>query len=169
MKLIKSKKAIVLLALAIAAIAAVGAYAYWTTSGSGQGQASAGDVVALTVNQTSDASGLYPGDSIALSGNFDNSNAGAAYVKSVTATIDPFTTAFANGKPECSDADFEITGTSNLPGDIPHGAAQGTWNGLSIHMLDRADGSPGDGTGNQDNCKNLSASTLKIDYVAHAS
>ena len=42
MKLIKSKKAIVLLALAIAAISAVGAYAYFTSTGSGTGTATTG-------------------------------------------------------------------------------------------------------------------------------
>ena len=61
MKLIKSKKAIVLLAMSIVAIvAAVGAYAYFTTTGSGSGTATVGTSSNLALVGSS-ASTLYPG------------------------------------------------------------------------------------------------------------
>ncbi len=62
MKLIKSKKAIVLLALAIAAISAVGAYAYFTSTGSGSGSATVGTTANnLVTTGTPDATALTPG------------------------------------------------------------------------------------------------------------
>ncbi len=71
MKVIKSKRGIALLAvLVVAAIAAFGAYAYWTTTGNGTGSATTGTDHGVTVNQTSPSSGLYPGGSVALSGDF---------------------------------------------------------------------------------------------------
>ena len=58
---------------AIVGASAIGAFAYWTVSGSGSGSASTGTGnVAVTVNQTSSSSGLYPGGSVGLSGNFTN-------------------------------------------------------------------------------------------------
>jgi hypothetical protein len=70
MKLIKSKKAIVLLAMSIVAIvAAVGAYAYFTSTGDGTGSASVGTTANdVTVSGSVDALpgagygvNLYPG------------------------------------------------------------------------------------------------------------
>src|SRR5438067_10547533 len=62
------------------------AYAYWTGGGSGSGSASTGTPVALTVNQTSSVSSLFPGaTAVTLSGNFDNTNSGPVFVHNVTA------------------------------------------------------------------------------------
>jgi hypothetical protein len=155
-----SKRTAVLLAVATAAIvAAVGAYAYWTTGGTGTGSASTTTTQNVVVNQTNGAiTTLYPGGpSFALSGDFDNPNSGPAYVASVTAVVSAVTTDTQAGKPACATSDFQITGTSNTPGDIPSGNGQGSWSGLSVSMLDTA--------ANQDNCKNQ---TLTITYTANA-
>jgi hypothetical protein len=159
---LRSKRTLVLIGvLAVAVFSAVGAYAYWTQGGAGQGSATTGTSVDVVVNQTSNASGLYPGGSKALSGNFDNSNSSGVYIASVTASVHAFSVQPDSLKPACTEADFSITGTSNTPGEIPSGSGVGSWSGLTINMLDP--------NANQDNCKSLTASDLKIDYVAHAS
>jgi hypothetical protein len=63
MKLIKSKKALVLLGvLVVAVVAAVGAYAYFTSGGSGTGSASVGTAADnLVVTGTPDSTALTPG------------------------------------------------------------------------------------------------------------
>jgi hypothetical protein len=49
------------------------AYGYWTQTGSGTGSAETGTGEAITINQTSDISGLAPGVAPkTLSGTFDN-------------------------------------------------------------------------------------------------
>src|SRR5437588_6055087 len=68
-------------AAAAAAIALAGggiaAYAYWTGGGTGSGSAAATTPSALTVNQTTSVTGLYPGaTATTLSGTFDNPNSG---------------------------------------------------------------------------------------------
>ena len=161
MKLIKSKKGMsLLLVIAIAAISAVGALAYWTASGSGTGSASTGTVLAgITVHQTSVSAGtLYPGGPVEeLAGNFTNSNAGASYVTSVTASKasvsggaeDPL-------KPACTIADFQLNNAFTAVGqDITTGAANGSWSGPDVQLLNTAL--------NQDNCKNA---TLNLSYIS---
>ena len=66
------------------------AVAFWTAGGSGTGSGATGSGSALTVNQTVSPTGLYPGGSSALSGNFTNPNAGSVYIASVTATVTAF-------------------------------------------------------------------------------
>jgi hypothetical protein len=106
------------------------AFAYWTTGGAGTGSAATGAPQAVVVNQTSSVTGMYPGDIVALSGNFDNlTNPGSVYITSVTAAIGTLPTG-------CVAADFSISGTSNTPGEIVHGTAVGSWSGLSITMND---------------------------------
>ncbi|MCW2648188.1 MAG: hypothetical protein JWP07_4297, partial [Pseudonocardiales bacterium] len=72
------------IAIAAAGIIAVGgatALAYWTQGGTGTGSGSTGTTTAITVNQTSSVSGMYPGSSPqALSGTFDNLNANAVTI-----------------------------------------------------------------------------------------
>lgn len=165
----KMKKRTLVTAIAgtLMVAAAGGAFAYWTNTGAGSGTATTGtSSEEVVVTQTSTASNLYPGTSVALSGKFNNPSTAAQYVTAVTATIDAFTITGDTDLPECTEADFEITGTSNTPGDIPVGTAQGAWSGLSIHMLNRADTEPGDGLGNQDNCKGLTTSDLTITYAS---
>jgi hypothetical protein len=134
----------------------VGAYAYWTITGSGAGTAGTGTPVAVVVNQTSSATGLYPGGSVALSGNFNNPNSGAVYVASVTATVQTFSSQADNAKPACTQADFTVTGSSNTPGSIAAGNAVGSWSGLTLTL--------GNSGTNQDNCKSLA--NIQIDYTA---
>lgn len=157
MKRFKSKKGFLLLAtLVVAAAAAAGGYAYWTTGGSGMGSGTTGTTANIVVNQTSASSGLYPGGSVALSGDFTNlTDPGAVYITSVTASVDTFSLQADPSKPACTQADFSTSGISNTPGDIPHGSHQGAWSGLSLNMTDA-------GT-NQDNCKSI---TVPIAYSA---
>jgi len=172
-RFVTTRKAIAAAATGAVVIAASGvAFAYWSSSGSGTGgRATAANNAAanLKVNQTSAATALTPGGSVALSGNFDNTNDGSVYVASVTASVHAFSKQANVDKPACTEADFSITGPSNTPGVIATGLAKGAWNGLTLHMADRADTVAGDGSGNQDNCKGLTVSDIVIDYVAHAS
>ncbi len=159
MKLIKSKKALVLLATFVVAIAAtVGAYAYWTTGGTGSGSATTGSTVGITVNQTSVNAALYPGGLSNLSGNFTNTtNPGNVYVTSVSASIDTFSVPGDLSKPACTQADFFLTGSPTLVGqDITPGAANGSWSGIVLHMTNAAT--------NQDNCKNI---TVPLSYTSN--
>lgn len=144
-------------ATALLLLSGGGAYAYWSVIGSGSGTAASGSAAAVVVNQTSSASGLYPGGSVALSGDFDNPNPGAVYVTAVTAAVRIFSAQADNTKPACTQADFTITGTSNTPGSIASGTAVGSWSGLTLTMVNS-------GT-NQDNCKSLAA--VQIDYTAN--
>jgi hypothetical protein len=139
----------------IAAMASIGAYAYWTASGSGSGSASTGTSVGITVNQTSPSSGLYPGGSVALSGNFTNTNASPVYVTSVSATIDPFSLQGDPLKPACTQADFSISGSAPVGAQVPVGTG-GSWSGLSLNMSNAAT--------NQDNCKSI---TVPISYTSN--
>jgi hypothetical protein len=76
MKLIKSKKAIVLLAMSIVAIvAAVGAYAYFTTTGSGSGTATVGTSTNLALVGTAPTT-LYPGTSSDVTFTANNTSPG---------------------------------------------------------------------------------------------
>src|SRR5262249_59981347 len=93
--------------VAVVASSAIGAYAYWTVTGSGSGSAStAAGNVAITVNQTSASSGLYPGGSVGLSGNFTNPASFNQYVTSVSASIPAFSFQSDGSKPACTQADF---------------------------------------------------------------
>lgn len=161
MKRFTSKKGITLLAvMVVAVVSAVGAYAYWTTGGTGSGSATAGTNLNVVVNQDSvSAANLYPGGPAeALSGDFDNPNPGNAYVSSVTAVVSSVTGGAQDAaKPACAPSDFLISGTSNVPGDIPSGVDKGAWSGLNIALLNTA--------ANQDNCKNA---TAVITYTANA-
>ena len=137
------------------------AYAYWTTGGSGTGTATTGTTQAVNVNQTATIAATYPGQGPqALAGNFNNPNSGPVKISSVTATVRAFTAQADGTKPACTASDFAITGTSTITGsgpnnEIPSGNAQGSWNGLSLELLDSAT--------NQENCKSV---TVTIDYVA---
>jgi hypothetical protein len=138
------------------------AYAYWTQGGSGTGSATAGTSTAITVNQTSTVTGLYPGGTpSALSGDFTNTNANAVTISSVTAAVTAVSplsgSDFAtNGKPNCTTGDFAIGGTSGST-VVPVGTNVGSWSGLTVGLVA--------GAGNQDNCKGAG---ITITYTANA-
>jgi hypothetical protein len=134
------------------------AFAYWTISGSGTGTGTTGSPSTVTVVQTSTNVITSAGGSVALAGDFNNPNSGKVYVTSVTATVGVFSsTAAFPSDPPCTAADFTITGTSNTPGDIPAGNAQGSWSGLTLTLIDS--------TTNQDNCQSLT--TVPIVYTSN--
>jgi hypothetical protein len=133
------------------------AAAYWTASGSGTGNATSGAPSTVTVTQTTSVTGMYPGDTVALTGKFDNPNPGKVYITAVTAVIGTFSSQSNSGLPACTQADFTITGTSNTPGEIAAGNNVGSWSGLSITLTDNP-------AANQNNCQNLT--TIPIVYTA---
>lgn len=146
-----------LVVIAILGLLALGglAVAFWTAGGSGTGSGATGSGTALTVNQTVSPTGLYPGGSSALSGNFTNPNSGSVYIASVTATVTTFSVQADGAKPPCTQADFSISGTATVAAQVPSGTGVGSWSGLSLNMTNA-------GT-NQDNCKNI---TVPITYTA---
>ena len=146
-------------------MAAAGAYAYWTQSGSGSGSATTATTSAITVNQTSTITGLYPGGSaVTLSGNFSNPNTGPVKVQGVTVAfraINPITAADGTTPilTGCTIADYSLGGTvgaGQIVGTTGDLAATdeiarltdntGSWTGLTIQMNDLST--------NQDACKN---------------
>lgn len=147
----------VALAVGVPVVLAAGiALAYWTSSGSGSGNATTGTTTSITVNQTVSPTGLAPGGTVALSGNFTNTNTSKVYVTAVTASVTPFSVQPDVSKPACNQADFTITGTSLVGAEILPGAGVGAWSGLSLNMVNAAT--------NQDNCKNV---TVPITYVSN--
>lgn len=148
------RKKTVAIAAACALIAAAGAYAYWTSTGAGTGTASHETYEAITVNQTSDTNGLYPGGPpVALSGNFNNPNEGPVRVAAVTVAFaaTPITDGGA-GTP-CTAADYVLGGTSTPNVEVAAGSGVGTWSGLTIRMVDSG--------ANQDACK---TATVHLTY-----
>jgi hypothetical protein len=153
------KRVIAALSIVAALALAAGVYAFFTSGGSGTGSAGVGTASAVTVHQTTTVSGLLPGGpSVALAGNFDNAGPGAVKLAAVTAavaSVTPLAGHTANGKPDCTTGDFEVTGTSTDPGSIAVGTGIGAWSGLSVAMKE---------TGlNQDNCQGAS---IAITYTA---
>lgn len=154
----RRKRFVALFMATFAILAGCGAaFAYWTIGGTGNGSGSTGTASAVSVLQTTTVAGLYPGDSVALVGDFNNPGTGSVYITSVTATIGAFSTQTNATLPACTQADFAITGTSNTPGEIATGTG-GTWSGLSVTMIDSAT--------NQDNCESLNG-LIPIVYTAH--
>jgi hypothetical protein len=158
MRFIRNKK--VGAAVAAGALVIVGAgaaFAFWTQGGTGTGSGSTGTTTGITVNQTSLVTGMYPGSTPqALSGNFDNPNANAVTVASVTAAVTSVTGGGTDGtKPACTTADYVIGGSA-AGSVVPAGTAQGGWSGLTLQLVN--------GALNQDNCKNAVA---HITYTAN--
>jgi hypothetical protein len=153
---IKARVSSVVAVVAVLAIGGV-AWAYWTQGGSGSGSAAVGTSSAITVNQTGSPSGLYPGGpATALAGTFTNTNAAAVNISSVTAAVHAFASHTLDAtKPDCTQADFAIAGTSGA-NTVPSGTTVGAWSGLTVRMLDNGL--------NQDNCKGVA---ITIDYTAN--
>ena len=151
-----SFRSVIVSGVVIVVLAGVGVgVAYWTGGGSGSGSAGTGTAASVTVNQTVSPTGLYPGGAAALSGNFNNPNAGSVYVAAVTASVTAFSFQADGTKPACTQANFSITGTANVNAEIAAGNGVGSWSGLSLNMSDT-------GT-NQDNCKNI---TVPLTYTS---
>lgn len=159
MKIVTKKR----LATAAALVALLGggiaAYAYWTGGGSGSGSATATTPSALTVNQSTSVTNLYPGaPAVTLSGTFNNPNSGSVYVHNVTGAVHAFSVQGDATKPACTQADFAIAGSATVDAQVPSGNPVGAWSGLTVQLLN--------GSGNQDNCKGVS---ITIDYTANGS
>jgi hypothetical protein len=127
----KKKAAAVAGVVAMAMAGGGVAFAYWTSTGSGSGTAATGTTANVTVVQTSTSTGLYPGGSVPLSGDFNNTNAGAMHVGTVTATVGTLPTG-------CVAADFTISGTAPVNAEIPTGSGVGSWSGITLTMNDTA-------------------------------
>jgi hypothetical protein len=131
-KINNKKKAAAVLGAGVIALTSGGvALAYWTSTGAGTGTAATGTVADVSVVQTSSSAGLYPGGSVPLTGNFNNSNAGSVRVGSVTAVVGTLPTG-------CVAADFTISGTAPVNAEIASGSGVGAWSGLTLTMNDTA-------------------------------
>ena len=152
----KIKTKVAVLATAFVVIAGGAAFAYWTAGGSGSGTVTTGTNATVTVVQTSTMTDMYPGQAAqALSGNFNNPNAGNTYVTAVTATSYAIDATHVTAGCTVAQGNYTLAGTSNTPGDVPAGNAQGSWSGLTIAMNNL-------GT-NQDACK---GATVTITYAS---
>lgn len=152
---IRNNKKVAALGVIAVLVAGGAAYAYWTNTGSGSGTATTDASTPITVNQTSTITGLAPGATAqGLSGDFDNPNASAVLVATVSATI----TSVTGGDGACTVGDYTLGGfpvTVGLPTIAP-GNAQGAWTGGTIQMVETG--------ANQDGCQNA---TVNIDYTSN--
>jgi len=154
LKAISTKGAIFGLSAGVALGLSGAALAYWTQSGSGTGSAQTGTTTAVTVNQTTVVTGMYPGEpAVTLAGNFTNPNPGSVKVGTVTGALDT-----ANLPAGCVAGDFTVAGSAVINAEIPTGTNVGTWSGVTIHMNDTAI--------NQDGCK--AQTTIPILYTVTA-
>jgi hypothetical protein len=152
---INGRKKTVAIAAACALIAAAGAYAYWSSTGTGTGTATSETYEAITINQTSPITGLYPGGpAVTLSGNFDNPNQGSVKVAAVTVAFNATTPITGGGgAAPCTAADYVLGGSATPTNAVPTGNGVGAWTGLTIRMVDSVT--------NQDACK---AATVNLTY-----
>lgn len=150
------KKKVTLVTAGLLAVGVGAAIAYWTVGGTGTGEAATGDSEDVAVVQTTDVTPMYPGDEAqALEGNFNNPNAGPAYVGTVTVTIDSVDDSDGEPAASCSEADYTLTGAEMPVGvDVPAGTSQGAWAGASIQFNNTEE--------NQDGCKNA---TVNLAYT----
>ena len=147
------------LVLGVIASLAIGgaALAYWTAGGSGTGSGgAAGSQSALTANQTTTLSAMYPGDSAqTISGNFDNPNSGPIHVSTVTVSIASVTKATGAPVGTCDASDFTLANaTMTVNAEIPVGTGKGAFTGATIKFNDKAT--------NQDACK---GATVNLAYA----
>ncbi len=151
----RSKK--ILAGAAIVGLAGSGAaYAYWTTTGSGTGTAGTGTTAAVTVNQTSSITGMYPGQGPqTLSGDFTNPNAGPVYVTAVTATGYTIDATHVSAGCTVAGGNYTLGGAAPVGAEVSPGSNQGAWTGLTITMNNL-------GT-NQDFCK---GATVTVTYAS---
>lgn len=124
-----------------------GAYAYWTIGGSGTGSATTGDVAAITVNQNTVLTDMYPGDTAqTISGDFTNANDGPVYVGTVTVSISSVTLATGAAAGTCDASDYTLANAAmTVNAQVPAGTDVGAWTGATIQFNNKAT--------NQDACK----------------
>src|SRR5215210_2099501 len=144
------------LGVVIALAVAGAAIAYWTAGGSGTGSGSAaGAQSALTANQTTSLTAMYPGDTAqTISGTIDNPNSGPTYVSTVTASI---ASVYKAGAPAvgCDYTDFSLTSpVMTVNAQVATGPAGGLFTGASIKFNNKAS--------NQDACKGV---TVNLAYA----
>jgi hypothetical protein len=143
----------------VSLVAAGGAYAFWTNGGTGGGSAASGTNAGITVTQTTDASGLYPGGPpVVLSGKFNNTNSGPVRVHQVVASIATIVGGpLVDGAHTCTITDYSLTNaTATIDADVAAGTAVGAWTGPSIQMVNAAT--------NQDGCK---GGTVTLAYTSN--
>lgn len=154
----KKKKLTSLIAVLGLLALSTAAYAYWTSTGSGTGSGTTGTTTAVTVNQGTTLTAMYPGDTAqTLAGTFNNPNPGSVTISSVTATVSSVLKGgvAATG---CDASDFTIGGTATVGGSgvVPTGSTQGSWTGLTIKFNNKT-------ATNQDACKGV---TVNLAYTA---
>jgi hypothetical protein len=153
-----NRKRGVVLGIVVALSLAAAALAYWTAGGSGSGSASAaGAQSALTANQTTTLTAMYPGDSAqTITGNFDNPNSGPVYVSTVTVSIASVTKASGAPAGTCDATDFTLASAAmTVNAEIPTGSAKGSWTGATLKFNDKT-------ATNQDACK---GATVSLSYA----
>jgi hypothetical protein len=153
---LKSKK-VLAAGLAVTVFSGGAAYAYWTAAGTGSGKAAAASgTTALTVNQTTVVTPMYPGDSPqTLSGTFGNANTGLVYVTSVTVSIASVKNATGADIVGCTAADYALTGpTMTVAKEVAPGNPSGAWTGATIQFKNTG--------ANQDACK---SATVNLAYA----
>ena len=146
-----TKRRSLVLGAVLALVVAGAAVAYWTAGGSGTGSGSAASgASALTANQTTVLTAMYPGDSAqTLSGDFNNPNAGPTYVTSVTASISAVTKAAGAPAGTCDTSDFTLANAvMPVNAEVAAGTAQGSFTGATVKFNNKAT--------NQDACKGAS-------------
>lgn len=133
-----------------------GAYAYWTIGGSGTGSADTGNVTAITVNQTTELTAMYPGDSPqTISGDFTNGNDGPVYVGTVTASIASVEKATGAVAGTCDATDYTLAGAvMAVNAEVASGTDVGAWTGATLQFNNKAT--------NQDACK---GATVNLAYA----
>jgi hypothetical protein len=144
-------------AVAIALLLAAGAYAYFTAGGSGTGSApTASGQTALTVNQTTVLTAMYPGDSAqAISGTFGNTNSGLIRVNTVTVSIASVTKATGAVAGTCDATDYTLADpVMTVNAEVAVGPAVGAWTGATLKFFDKAT--------SQDQCK---GATVNLAYA----
>ena len=152
-----SKKAISIATSGVVLVVGTGvAYAYWSAGGAGDGTGATGTSTALTVNQSTVLTAMFPGDTAqTLSGTFTNASSGTVHVTSVTASLLSVTdTPGGAVSVGCSVADYTLaSATMSAVQEVAVGTG-GTWTGATVHFNNT--------TANQDACKGV---TLNIHYA----
>ena len=147
----------IVLGVVASLVVAGAAFAYWTAGGSGGGTAStAGAQSALTANQTTTLTAMYPGDSAqTISGNFDNTNSGPIYVNTVTVSIASVTKAAGAPAGTCDATDYTLASAAmTVNNEIAAGTGKGSFTGATLKFNNKAT--------NQDACK---GATVNLAYA----